>query len=209
MLNGLMGKKLGMMRMFGPAGVAWPVTVIQLGPNYVIQKKTKENDGYEALQLGFDELAERKVTKPMVGHFQAAGKGNFRQLTEFRVDSTEEYELGQEITAELFQVGQKVHVTGTSKGRGFSGTIRRHNFARGPETHGCTTHRAPGSIGTSATPSRVLKGRKLPGQYGNKKATIKNLTVIDIRPEENLILVKGAVPGSINGLVILKKSEYR
>ena len=209
MLNGLMGKKLGMMRMFGPGGVAWPVTVIQLGPNYVIQKKTQDRDGYEALQLGFDGLEERKLTKPLTGHFQAAGQGGFRQLAEFRVESTEEYELGQELTAELFAVGQKVHVTGTSKGRGFSGTIRRHNFSRGPETHGCTNHRAPGSIGTSATPSRVLKGRKMPGQYGNKKITVKNLTVIDIRPEENLILVKGAVPGHKNGLVILKKSEYR
>ncbi len=209
MLNGMMGKKLGMMRMFGPGGVAWPVTVIQLGPNYVIQKKTQEKDGYEALQLGFDELEERKVKKPMAGHFQAAGKGGFRQLTEFRVESTDEYELGQELTADLFEVGQKVHVTGTSKGRGFSGTIRRHNFARGPETHGCTTHRAPGSIGTSATPARVIKGRKMLGQYGNKKVTTKNLTVIDIRPEDNLILVKGAVPGHKNGLVVLKKSEYR
>ena len=209
MLNGLMGKKLGMMRMFGPGGVAWPVTVIQLGPNYVIQKKTMDKDGYEALQLGFEDLPERKVSKPMAGHFQAAGKSGFRRLTEFRVESTDEFELGQAITADLFKIGQKVHVTGTSKGRGFSGTIRRHNFARGPETHGCTTHRAPGSIGTSATPARVHKGRKMPGQYGNKKATTKNLTVIDIRPEENLILVKGAVPGHKNGLVVLKKSEYR
>lgn len=209
MLNGLMGKKVGMMRMFGPGGVAWPVTVIQLGPCYVIQKKTSDKEGYEALQVGFEELPGRKVNRPLAGHLQAAGQGGFRHLAEFKVGSTEEYELGQELTAELFEVGQKVHVTGVSKGRGFTGVTKRHGFARGPETHGCTTHRAPGSIGTSATPSRVHKGRKMPGQHGNRKVTVKNLTVIDVRPEDNLIMVKGAVPGHKNGLVYLKKSEYR
>ena len=209
MVKGLIGKKLGMTRMFGPGGVAWPVAVIEAGPCCVIQKKTKNKEGYEAIQLGFGQLKEGRANRPMSGHFQAAGKGGFRLLSEFKVDSAEDYELGQEITVELFEVGQKVHVTGKSKGRGFAGTTKRHNFARGPETHGCTTHRAPGSIGTSATPARVLKGRKLPGHMGAERVTVKNLTVLDIRPEDNLILIKGAVPGHNNGLVFLKKSEYR
>jgi large subunit ribosomal protein L3 len=184
------------------------VTVIQAGPCYVIQKKTGDKDGYEALQLGFDPLSEAKVNKPLDGHFQASGRGGFRFLNEFKVDSSDEFELGQEVNVELFEVGDKVHITGTSKGRGFAGGIKRWGFKRGPETHGCTTHRAPGSIGTAATPSRVLKGKRMPGQMGHHQVTIKNLTVIDIRPEENLILVKGAVPGANNGLVLLRKSDY-
>ena len=207
-LNGLVGKKLGMTRVFGPFGRTFPVTVIQAGPCRIIQKKTSQKDGYEALQLGFEPLAETKVNKPLTGHFQAAGQDGFRFLKEFKVDSTENYELGQEVRVELFKVGEKVHVTGTSKGRGFTGVIKRWGFSRGPESHGSKTHRAPGSIGTSATPARVLKGRKMPGQMGNQRVTIKNLTVLDIRPEENLILVKGAVPGAKNSLVLLRKSAY-
>ena len=207
-LNGLVGKKLGMTRIFGPFGRTFPVTVIQAGPCCVIQKKTSNKDGYEALQLGFEPLGQTKVKKPLAGHFQAAGQGGFRFLKEFKVDSTENYELGQEVRVELFKVGEKVHVTGTSKGRGFAGVTKRWGFSRGPETHGSTTHRAPGSIGTSATPARVLKGRRMPGQMGSQRVTIKNLTVLDIRPEENLILVRGAVPGAKNSLVLLRKSVY-
>jgi len=208
-LKGLMGKKLGMTRIFGPFGLIFPVTVIQLGPCYVTQKKTRDRDGYEALQLGFEPLAERKVNKPLAGHLAAAGKGGFRYLREFKVDDTAEFDLGQELTADLFTIGERVHVTGTTKGRGFAGVTKRHGFARGPETHGCTTHRAPGSIGTSATPSRVLKGQRLPGHMGDVKKTTKNLKVIDVRPSENVILIQGAVPGAKGGLVILRKSEYR
>ncbi len=209
MLNGLIGKKLGMTRVFGPFGRTFPVTVIEVGPCHVVQKKTKEADGYEALQLGFEPIDERKVNKPLRGHFAAAGKGGFRYLRELRVDNAEEYELGQELSVDIFKVGEKVHVTGTSKGRGFAGTIKRHGFSRGPETHGNTTHRAPGSIGCSATPSRVFKGKKMPGQMGNSRVTVKNLKVIDVRVKDNVILVKGAVPGPKNGLVVLRKSEYK
>ena len=208
MLKGVLGKKLGIMRFFGPGGQALPVTVIEAGPCYVMQKKTKAKEGYEALQLGFEALEERKLTKPMAGHFQAAGQGGFRHLKEFKVDSADEYEVGQSIDATIFEIGEKIHVTAKSKGRGFTGTIKRHNFSRGPETHGSHSHREPGSVGTSATPARVLKGRKMPGQMGDKKVTVKNLTVVDIRPEQNIILVKGAVPGAKGGIVVLNKSDY-
>lgn len=209
MLKGLIGKKLGMTRIFGPFGKTFPVTVIQVGPCSVVQKKTDDKDGYEALQLGFEPLEERKVNKPLAGHFAAAGGAGYRHLSEFKVDSTEEFELGQELTAEMFEVGEKLHVTGWAKGRGFAGNIKRHGQHRGPETHGNTTHRAPGSIGCSATPSRVFKGKKMPGQMGNNRVTTKNLQIIDIRLRDNLILVKGAVAGPKNGLVIVNKSEYR
>ncbi len=207
MPQGLLGKKLGMTRLFSPTGEALPVTVLEVGPCYVIQKRTAEKDGYEALQLGYEALPERKVNKPLSGHFQAAGRGGFRHLKEFRGPDASEFELGQELTVEIFKVGQKVHVTSTSKGRGFAGATKRHGFSRGPETHGCTTHRAPGSIGTSATPSHVLKGKKMPGHMGAKKTTVKNLKVVDIRPGDNLLLVKGAVPGAKNARVIIRKSD--
>lgn len=209
MIKGLIGKKLGMTRLFGPFGRTFPVTVIEVGPCQVVQKKTADKDGYEAVQLGFAEAEDRKVNKPMSGHFDTAGTAKYRHLKEFKVDSADEYELGQELTVDMFKIGEKIHVTGTSKGRGFAGTIKRHNFARGPETHGNTTHRAPGSIGCSAWPARVVKGKKMPGQYGNTKSTKKNLQVVDIRVKENVILVKGGVPGPKNGLVILNKSDYR
>ena len=209
MLKGLMGKKLGMTRVFGPFGKAFPVTVIQVGPCFVIQKKTTDKEKYEAVQIGFEPLKEKKTNKPTAGHFQAAGQGAFRYLKEFKVADASEFELGQELTADFFKVGEKVHITGQSKGRGFAGTIKRHGFSRGPETHGNTNHRKPGSIGTSATPSHVIKGRKMPGQLGAEKVTVKNLQVLDVRQEDNIILVKGAVPGAKNGLVVLQKSDYR
>lgn len=209
MIKGLIGKKLGMTRVFGPFGRTFPVTVIEVGPCQVVQKKTSDKDGYEAVQLGFEGIEDRKVNKPRSGHFDAAGTDKYRYLREFRVESAEEFEVGQELTADMFKVGDMIHVTGTSKGRGFAGTIKRHGFARGPETHGNTTHRAPGSIGCSAWPSRVFKGKKMPGQYGNSKATVKNLKIVDVRLKDNVILVRGGVPGPKNGLVILNKSDYR
>jgi len=207
MPNGIIGKKLGMTRIFDPDGMAVPVTVIEAGPCFVAQVKSRARDGYEALQLGFDRLPLTKVNKPLKGHFEKHGsKSGFRFLREFRLDGPGEYETGQEITLEQFAIGDRVEVIGTSKGQGFTGTIKRWNFHRGPMTHGSMSHRAPGSIGASAYPSRVVKGKKMPGQSGNARVTAKNLEVVDVRPEDNLLLVKGAVPGPRQGLLLIRKA---
>ncbi len=209
MLKGLIGKKLGMARVFGPFGKAFAVTVVELGPCAVIQRKSKNRDGYEALQLGYDKLKDSQVNRPLKGHFQAAGQGGFRVLKEFPVEDSSVYELGQTITADaLFKVGDRVHVSGVSRGRGFAGSQKRNKFHRGPETHGSTNVRPPGSIGTSALPSRVMKGIRMPGHMGADKVTVKNLQVFDVRAEENLILLKGAVPGAKNGMVVVRMSDY-
>jgi large subunit ribosomal protein L3 len=206
MSGGLIGKKLGMTRIFDNEGLAMPVTVIEAGPCFVVQKKTAEKDGYEALQVGFDRRALGKCNKPERGHLEKHGaKSGFRYLREFRLAEASGYEEGQEITVEVFEIGDKVDVIGTSKGKGFAGTVKRWHFHRGPMTHGSMSHRAPGSIGASAYPSRVVKGKKLPGQMGNARVTIKNLEVVDVRPEENLLLVKGAIPGPRQGLVLIQK----
>jgi len=207
MPGGIIGNKLGMTRIFDPEGLAVAVTVIEAGPCFVAQVKSGAREGYEALQLGFERRSLGKVNKPLKGHFEKHGsKSGFRYLREFRLDGPGEYEAGQEITLEQFAIGDKVNVIGTSKGCGFSGTIKRWNFHRGPMSHGSMSHRAPGSIGASAYPSRVVKGKKLPGQMGNSRVTIKNLEVIDVRPEENLLLIRGAVPGPRQGLVLIRKA---
>ena len=207
MPGGIIGKKLGMTRIFDPEGLAVAVTVIEAGPCFVAQVKSGARDGYEALQLGFERRSLGKVNKPMKGHFEKHGsKSGFRYLREFRLDGPSAYEAGQEITLEQFAIGDKVNVIGTSKGCGFAGTIKRWNFHRGPMSHGSMSHRAPGSIGASAYPSRVVKGKKLPGQMGNARVTTKNLEVIDVRPEENLLLIRGAVPGPRQGLVLIRKA---
>lgn len=193
-----------MTRLFIEEGVAVPVTVIQAGPCTVVQKKTPEKDGYGAVQLGFGH--KRKVNKPMAGHFKAAGDASFAVLKEFRGEGMEDLEPGAEITLDMFAVGEKVNVTSKTKGRGFSGVIKRHGFGGGRATHGCTTHRSPGSIGCAADPSRVFPGRRMPGQYGGKQQTVRNLEVVDIRPEYGVILIKGAVPGPANSVVFVKKS---
>lgn len=205
MKKGLIGKKLGMTQVFSDEG-AIPVTVIEAGPCVVIQKKSAGKDGYEAIQVGFGRKRPKNVTKPLQGHFKKADKGLFRYLKEFRVESSDEYELGSELTTEIFEVGDYVDITGTSKGRGFAGVVKRHGFGGGRATHGSMFHRAPGSIGASADPSRVLKGRKLPGHMGDRSVTVQNLTVLGIRPEMNIILVKGAVPGTNNGIVLIRES---
>ncbi|OPX20878.1 MAG: 50S ribosomal protein L3 [Desulfobacca sp. 4484_104] len=206
MLNGILGKKLGMTRLFDPAGTALPVTVIEAGPCFVVQKKTSKREGYEALQLGFERRRLEKQTKPLQGHFSKQGlKSGFRFLREFRLESTEDFEVGQELDVSQFAIGDKVNITGVSKGKGFAGVIKRWGFKRGPETHGSMSHRAPGSIGASAYPSRVFKGKKLPGHLGNSRVTVKSLEVIDVRPDSNLLIVKGAVPGARNGLLLIKK----
>jgi large subunit ribosomal protein L3 len=206
MVNALIGKKLGMSQLFSPDGEVTPVTVIQVGPCTVTQIKSVARDGYNAVQLGFGEKKPQRTKKPLLGHFKKSGKGPFAVVREVRVDDAGEFELGQEVSADIFQVGELVHVVGKSKGKGFAGTIKRWNFSRGPMSHGGMNKRAPGSIGCSATPARVIKGRKMPGQMGNRRATVKGLMVVDVRPEENIILIRGAVPGGRNGVVFIKKS---
>jgi large subunit ribosomal protein L3 len=197
-----MGKKIGMTRVYGEDGHVIPVTAIEAGPCYVLQVKSEETDGYNAIQVGFANRSEKRVNKPMAGHFRKAGKGCFHHVCEFRVDDPAAYEPGQEITIDaLFKPGELVDITGTSKGRGFQGVVKRHGFKGGKKTHGSMFHRAPGSIGCSAWPSRVIKGKKLPGHMGDRTVTKKNVIVIDVRPEDNLLLVKGGVPGARSGLL--------
>ncbi|MBN1382212.1 MAG: 50S ribosomal protein L3 [Deltaproteobacteria bacterium] len=205
METGIIGRKLGMTQIFSDDGLAVPVTVIEVEPSVVIQKKTRETDGYEAIQLGYGRIKQKRITKPLEGHFKKAEKGNFRYLREIKTDSAA-YELGQEVTADIFQVGDFVDVVGTSKGKGFAGVIKRHGFHGGRASHGSMFHRAPGSIGASADPSRVFKGTKLPGQMGNQRKTVQNLMVLAVRPDANYILVKGSVTGSKNSVVLIKKS---
>lgn len=201
MAKKIFGKKLGMTRYFLDEGKSFPVTVVKTWPCVVIQKKTKAKDGYEAIQVGFEIRKESRVNKPLRGHFKAAGDKCYRYLREVRVDDTEEFEVGQEIHADVFNIGDVVKVTGTSKGRGFSGVIKRWGFSGGKDTHGCRSHRVPGSIGMSATPGRVAKGKKLPGRKGFQKTTVKNLRILDIRPEMNVIAIKGSIPGSPDSII--------
>lgn len=191
--------------MFASNGGYIPVTVLQVGPCVVTQIKKTETDGYKALQLGFGSKKESKTTKPLKGHFSKSGGACFQTLKEVGVDDPDAFEVGQSIGPEIFAIGEKVNVTGTTKGRGFSGVMKRHGFGGGRQTHGCKNHRVPGSIGCSAWPSKVIKGKRMPGQYGVETKTVRNLEVIDIRPEENLILLKGPIPGSRSGIVTINK----
>ena len=191
-----------MTRVYSEQGQAIPVTVIEAGPCVVLQKKTEASDGYNAIQVGFGPKKETRMNKPQAGHCKAAGKGGFYHIKEFRITDPEAYELGQEIQlAELIKIGDEVHISGTSKGRGFQGVIKRYGFKGGNKTHGSMFHRRPGSIGCSAWPSRVIKGKKMPGRMGNDLLTKKNITVIDVRADENIMLVKGSVPGAKEGLL--------
>jgi large subunit ribosomal protein L3 len=205
MVKGLIGKKVGMTRIFIEDGVSVPVTVIEAGPCSVIQKKTKDTDGYEALQLGFGRA--KKANRPMAGHFQKAGEGPFKYLIEFQADNMEEYQVGAQVTLDIFQIGEKIDISGTTKGRGFAGVMKRHGFGGGRASHGGTTHRAPGSIGAAANPARVFPGQRMPGRMGGKKMTVSNLEVIDVRPDLGVILVRGAVPGPKNGIVLMRKNK--
>ena len=199
---GLLGKKIGMTRIYSEQGQAIPVTVIEAGPCVVLQKKTEAKEGYNAIQVGFGSKKESRINKPEAGHCKAAAKGGFYHIKEFRVTDTEAYELGQEIQlAEIVKIGDEVHISGKSKGCGFQGVIKRYGFKGGRKTHGSNFHRRPGSIGCSATPSRVLKGKKMPGRMGGELITKKNLTVVDVRADENIMLVKGSVPGAKQGLL--------
>ncbi len=207
MCKGLIGKKLGMTGLFTPEGRYIPVTVIELGPCVVTQVKSKATDGYDALQLGFGEVKARRVNKPVAGHLRKS-KGQFAILREVPVEAPEGYEVGQAINLDIFEVGEKVDIVGTSKGRGFTGVTKRHGFRLGRKTHGSKSYRIPGSIGCSAYPAKVIRGKKMPGQHGNDRKTIRNLEVVDIRPDDNLILVKGAVPGFKSGLVMVNKLKF-
>ncbi len=206
MKKGLIGKKLGMTHIFTDDGIRIPVTVVEAGPCVVLQKKTVPNDGYNAIQLGFGEQEAHRANRPSVGHCKPAGKGVFRNFREFRIENVDQYNVGDMISSEIFTVGDLVDVTGTSIGKGFQGVIKRWNFQGGRASHGSRFHRAPGSIGCSATPSRVFKNKKMPGQMGNERVTVQRLKVVRIDASDNLILIKGAIPGSTNSLVLIKDS---
>ncbi len=205
MKMGIIGRKLGMSQVFSEDGTTVPVTVIEMEPSLVIQKKTKATDGYDAVQLGYGRVNQNRVTKALQGHFKKVDKGCFRILAEFRVDP-DQYEAGQEIGLDFFQAGDRVDIVGTSKGKGFAGVVKRHGFRGGRATHGSMFHRAPGSIGASAEPSRVFKGSRLPGHMGHERTTVQNLLVWAIHPDKNLMLVKGAVPGNKKGYVLVKQA---
>jgi large subunit ribosomal protein L3 len=204
---GIIGKKIGMTQMFSPEGEVIPVTVVQAGPCTVVQKKTPEKDGYSALQLGFGEKKMKRCTRALQGHLKKAGDTPQAVLREFRVEADAAYDVGQSVTVDIFQQGETVEITGTSKGKGFAGSIKRHGFNRGPMGHGSKHHRAVGSTGHSAWPSKVFKGKRMPGQLGNVRVTVKGLEVVDTRPEENLLLIRGAVPGHTNALIMICKTK--
>jgi large subunit ribosomal protein L3 len=206
MMKGIIGKKLGMTQIFLEDGTRVPVTVIQAGPCYVVQKKTAAIDGYSAVQVGFESVAAANVNKPYLGHCTKSGHGVFRHLREFKNDQIESMNVGDEITVNEFSVDDVIDVTGTSIGKGFQGVIKRWNFKGGRASHGSRFHRAPGSIGASATPSHVFKNKKMPGQMGNEKVTIQRLKIMRVDAAENLLLIKGAVPGHKNSIITIKKS---
>ncbi len=204
MKKAILGKKLGMTQVFLEDGKVVPVTVVEAGPCPVVQKKTVDTDGYSAVQVGFGDIAEKNVNKPKQGHFKKAGIPFKRYLREFRLDDAEGYEVGQEIKADIFQPGEKVDVSGVSKGKGFAGVIKRHNQHRGPMSHGSRYHRRPGSMGACSSPSKVFKSKKLPGHMGVQLVTVQNLEVVRVDAERNFMLVKGAFPGARGSLVVIK-----
>jgi large subunit ribosomal protein L3 len=208
MHKGLLGRKLGMSSLFSPEGQQLPVTVLEVGPCVVTQVKTRAVDGYDALQVGFAKKREKRSNKPLQGHFKKSGGQAYAFVKEISVDDPSEYELGQALTVEMFQVGEHVDISGVSKGRGFTGVVKRWGFSGGRGTHGSMFHRAPGSVGASATPAKIIKGRKMPGHYGNRRVTVRNVEIVDIRPDQHLLIVKGAVPGSRSGLVEVRKPKF-
>lgn len=206
MKKGLIGKKIGMTQIFNEKGKVIPVTVIEAGPCVVSQVKTEETDGYNSIQLGFGAIKESKVNKPERGHFTKANIAPARYLREFRVDSIEDVKVGDELKADIFMAGDKIDIQGTSKGKGFQGVIKRHGQHRGPMGHGSMYHRRPGSMGSTSTPGRVFKGKKLPGHMGAETVTIQNLEVIKVDLDKNIILVKGSVPGAKGSILKIKSS---
>jgi large subunit ribosomal protein L3 len=206
MVNELIGKKLGMSQIFTEDGTVIPVTLVQAGPCIVIQKKIKDKDGYDALQIGFGTKKAKNASKPLKGHQDKAGKGYFSLLKEIDCKDITSVNIGDEIRVEsVFQKGEKIKVSGKSKGKGFAGVVKRYGFGGHRASHGALIHRTPGSIGASADPSRVLKGKKMPGQMGNVNVTVLSLEVVDLKPEENLIVIKGSIPGPNGQIVIMKR----
>lgn len=208
MAVGILGKKLGMTQIFDDAGNAVPVTVVQAGPCVVTQIKTSDTDGYAAVQVGFDEVAEKALNKPELGHLAKSSSAPLRHLKEYRVEAADSYELGQAITADTFEAGQLVDVSGKSIGRGFAGYQKRHNFRRGPMAHGSKNHRLPGSTGAGTTPGRVYPGKRMAGQLGNTKVTVRKLEVVRVDNERNLLLIKGAVPGKPGALLSVTPAKW-
>ena len=208
MSKAILGRKLGMTQIFTEEGKVVPVTVIETGNNVVIQNKTTESDGYNAVQLGFGEIKEKHLTKPLKGRFEKAGVEPVKYIREMRLAAPSEYKVGDKIGVDIFEAGQLVDVTGISKGKGFAGTVKRHGFARGPMGHGSKSHREPGSTGAmiSGHGGRVLKGKKLPGHMGNVRVTVQRLTLVKVDADRNLLLIKGAVPGPKKGLLMIKET---
>lgn len=206
-MKGIIGRKVGMTQVFDEKGTVTPVTLVEAGPCYIIQKKTIEHDGYNAVQLGFEETTEKRLTKPQMGHLKKANVPNLRHLREFRVENLADYEEGQKFDVSVFEVGDVVDVIGISKGKGFAGTVKRHHFRGGPKTHGQSDRwRAPGSAGAGSTPGRVFKGTRMSGRMGNKQVTVQNLKLILVEADKNLLGVKGAIPGGKNGLVVIREA---
>jgi len=209
MVEGLIGKKIGMSQRFDDDGNAIPVTIIKAGPCTVIQKKTREKDGYAAVQLGFvEEKAVRRPAKPQVGHFKKSGIPVVRKLQEVGCADAANIKEGDQVLVDIFEIGETVHVVGTSKGKGFAGVVKRHHFAGGDAAHGSMFHRAPGSIGASSFPSRVVKGMRMGGHMGDERVTVRNLRVIEMDKDNNLLVVKGAVPGARGGYLLIKKGRF-
>jgi large subunit ribosomal protein L3 len=209
MVEGLIGKKIGMTQIFDDNGNVIPATVITAGPCTIIQKKTEKRDGYSAVQLAFIEDKPKKhATKPVVGHYQRANIPPAKILREFKFDNQSEVKEGDQFFVDMFDIGEKVHVIGTSKGRGFAGVVKRWGFKGGKATHGSMHHRRPGSVGASAYPSRVMKGKKLPGHMGHEKVTVKNLSVVETDKEKNLLVVKGSIPGARGGYLLIMKANF-
>ncbi|NLY78321.1 MAG: 50S ribosomal protein L3 [Tissierellia bacterium] len=205
-MKGIIGRKIGMTQIFDEEGNIIPVTVVEAGPIKVIQKKTVETDGYNAIQVGFVDVKEKKVNRPLKGHFDKAGVEYKRYIREFRVDNIDDFEVGQEIKVDIFENGDKVDVTGTSKGKGTQGPIKRHNFSRGPESHGSKYHRGGGARAAATYPGRVFKGTKGMGRMGNERVTVQNLEITRVDADKNLLLIRGAVPGPKGGMLIIKET---
>lgn len=206
MIEGLLGRKIGMTQIFRPNGEVVPVTVIELGPCVVTQIRTMDRDSYESVQVGFGDIKAKSLTKPEQGHLAKAGR-LVRYLREFGADNVNDYQVGQVLDAGVFSAGQIVDVTGTSKGRGFQGVVKRYGFSGGPKTHGQSDrHRAPGSIGAGTDPGHVFKGTRMAGRMGNKRVTVQNLQVVEVLPDRNLVLIRGSVPGAKNGLVMVRRA---
>jgi large subunit ribosomal protein L3 len=206
MIEGLLGRKIGMTQVFSPAGEAIPVTVIEVGPCVVTQIRSRDRDGYEAVQIGFGDAKPKSLTKPEQGHLAGAGR-LVRYLREFSTDNIDEHQVGQVLTVDLFEPGEMIDVTGTSKGRGFQGVVKRHGFGGGPKTHGQSDRwRAPGSIGAGTDPGHVWKGTRMAGRMGNRRVTVQNLQVVEVLTDKHLLLVRGSVPGAKNGLLMVRRA---